>query len=281
MKENVSTAPALENPQSWSLFLRIGPSGFDALLHNPAPEQPMRGIRQGCPEGNDLLPALETFVYDNPLLLSDFRSVTILLETPRFTLIPNGVESPVMQRDILSLSLPGGVDPDERENVLTDEVKSVPVEIACLPEEKMLTFLRRTFHNPRIMNHLTPLLEYFGSRRKEGNHARTYVQMRERGLDIIIFRESTVGLCNTFTYSTMDDAAYLILAARQTVGDLDPDNDEIYLCGDLQQRLELGSRLGQFVKNILPVIFPPALFRKSRGVMDIPFDLILMPLLCE
>lgn len=280
MTQNSSQNTTIDNPGQWSLFLRVAPSGFDALLYNPAPEIPMRGIRHSLPQQTDLLPALETFVYDNPLLLSDFGQVTILLETPRFALIPRSVETDQMRRDIMAHSIMDGISSDEEDNILTDTLSQTPLTITYLPDEKTLTFLRRTFHNPRIHHHLTPTVDYFASRRKEGNHARTFVQIRDTSLDIIIFRESSVALCNTFTFSNINDAAYFILASRQSVGDLDPDNDEIYICGEREMRLELGGRLERFVKNILPVIFPPSLFRKSRNVMDMPFDLILMPL-CE
>lgn len=239
----------------------------------------MRGISERRSEQPDMLPALEGFVYDNPLLLSDFGSVTVIIESSRFVLIPQGVTDENMTADVFRNSLPETENSADSE-LLTNNLPAAALSIAFQPGDKLLTFLRRTFHNPRIVHHLTPLLSYFATRRREGNHARTFVQVGADRLDVIIFRDAGVVLCNGFSYSTTDDAAYYILASRQLAGDLDPDNDEIYLCGDREKRQELSARLGEFVKNILPVIFPPALFRRGRDVMDMPFDLILMPL-CE
>lgn len=269
----------LAEPQQWNLCLRIGQDRFDALLCNPAPETPMQGISRPLPPQTDLLPALETFVYDNPVLLSDFSSVTILLETPRFTLAPVEAQSAELCRNILRESLPDST-PSTAGETFYDSLDTPPLNIIFEPEQKLLTFLRRTFHNPRLTHSLRPLIAYFASRRKAGNHARTFVHLQPASLDVVIFRENTAAICNRFSYSNIDDAVYYILASRQVVADLDPDNDEIYLCGDRERRLELAPRLGRFVKNIMPVIFPPALFRKARGVMAMPFDLLLLTL-CE
>lgn len=280
MNQQSPNIETLEDSRQWRLYFRIGAKGFDALLFNPAPDQPMRCVSHKLAPEADLLPALEAFVYDNPLLLSDFGSVTVAVETPHFVLTPQSVKSGDMAHEILAESFPEGTIDGTAVNDVTNCLTATPINVTFQLEEKLLTFLRRTFHNPKIVHHLTPLLNYFASRRKEGNYARTYVQVSENSIDIIIFRESAVGLCNRFSYNDLDDAVYYILAARQSVGDLDPDKDEIYLCGDRNLRLQLTGRLEKFVKNILPVIFPPALFRKAREVMDAPFDLILMPI-CE
>ncbi|MDE7153405.1 MAG: DUF3822 family protein [Muribaculaceae bacterium] len=269
----------IDQPQQWNLCLRIGPDSFDALLFNPNSDLPMRGFSRQLPPQSELLPALETFVYDNPLLLNDFGSVTILLDTPRFTLAPIGAISPEICSGILSESLPDE-ETTPTGDTFFDTLSNPPLNIIFQPEEKLLTFLRRTFHNPKITHALRPLLTYFASRRKAGNHARTFVQIRQTSLDVIIFRENNLALCNRFIYSNISDAVYYILASRQAITDLDPDNDEIYICGDRDRRLELTPRLAEFIKNILPVIFPPALFRKARKIMQMPFDLLIMPL-CE
>ena len=278
MNESPLTKEMLENPADWELCLRVSDTDVYALLHHHTGGGAMIGRSISIAPGNDPLPQLETFVYDNPLLLSDFRSVTVVVETSGFTLTPLSVKDEDVQRDVFQNSLPDLAG--KNFETVTNSLTNPPLNIVFAPSEKLLTFVRRTFHNPRIVSHLTPLLNYFALRRKEGNQARTFIQLRRQSLDVVIFQGNAPALCNRFEFSHVDDAVYYVLACRRSVGDLDPDNDEIYISGDLERRRDMSPLLGKFVKNILPVIFPPSLFRQAREVMDAPFDLILVPL-CE
>ena len=75
-------------------------------------------------------------------------------------------------------------------------------------------FLRRTFDNPPILHHLTPLCRYFHGKGRLGNSGRMYAHFHKGQVDIISFSRSTVAVANSYRYRDPMDAIYYIMACR-------------------------------------------------------------------
>ena len=59
---------------------------------------------------------------------------------------------------------------------------------------------------------------------------------------------------------------------------LDPLTDSILLSGDRDLREQLNQMLRAYHARVMPVIFPPEMFKAGREAMSAPFDLIVAPL---
>ena len=86
-------------------------------------------------------------------------------------------------------------------------------------------------------------------------------------------------LANTFSFSDPMDAVYYILACRNRIG-LDPHNDELLLSGDASVREKILPMLRTYLARVMPMIFPPQMFKSGKDAMIAPFDLIVTPI-CE
>ena len=84
-------------------------------------------------------------------------------------------------------------------------------------------------------------------------------------------------MANTFHFKNPDDAVYYLLACRKNLG-LDPYNDDLSLAGDQSIREKLMPMLRSFIARVIPVIFPPQMFKAGKDAMLAPFDLIVTPL---
>ncbi len=124
-------------------------------------------------------------------------------------------------------------------------------------------FLRRTFDNPPILHHLTPLCRYFHGKGRLGNSGRMYAHFHKGQVDIISFSRSTVALANSYRYRDPMDAIYYIMACRNMAG-LDPMADELFLCGDTAVREETTPQLREYLAYVMPVIFPSAVFKTGK-----------------
>jgi hypothetical protein len=260
------------DPSIWRLYLR--PTGHDlnVMLFNIAADGSL--IHRRYPlDPADRLSSLQEIVYDNPTLLSDFRSADVIIPSPRFTVIPSAITDPDTCRRVLS-----AVCPDTAGlTLLQSPLSGLGATILFADDTPIVNFIRRTFNNPAFHHHLAPLCRYFRDKSRIGNSRRMFANLRPGFLDIIVFDSATLRLANTYPITSAADAAYFIIAVRQMLG-LDPLTDELLLAGDHDTRQQLTPMLREYIAYVMPVIFPSTMYRAGSAAAASPFDLIIMPL---
>lgn len=225
------------------------------------------------PLASSPLRALETAIYDNPLLLADFGRVDILLDTPRLLLIPAGDfdNDPELAANRLE-----ALYPDLNLAFYTGRVGEtifaigVPADIAG--------FLQRTFPQASTGHRIATLAAYYGLQRNAGNNGKFNAHLRGRHVDIVAYSRDNLLLANTFAAATTEDALFYILSAASWL-EFDDAADRMLLSGDTERRDALLPLLRQRGINAMPAIFPTALFRMGKGAMQAPLELLSLSLL--
>ncbi|MBD5210822.1 MAG: DUF3822 family protein [Barnesiella sp.] len=269
------TRELVNDPAYCRLDLRIGAGSLQVMIYNPLEENSLllRSIDLPADEAS-ALKQLETFIYDNPLLLCDFRTVTAIIESRRFLPVPAAVADCC---DHLSLLRCADPDTDSRAVVMQDALDMFDARLLTPLHQATANFLRRTFPTIRLHNALLPFTLYCHSNLSQGNTAKAFVNMRERSLDIVVMSANTLLLLNRFEYRDINDAAYYILNCTDTPSD---EIAEIIIGGNHDRRDELMPMLRRFRPYVMPMIFPSAMFKAGADAMKSPFDLIILPL-CE
>lgn len=264
---------SIGDPRLWRLYLRLGEKRLDAMLYNVATDNTLihRVFPLDNPDGR--LKALEDVIYDNPILLGDFQSVDIIVESMTFTIIPAEITDPGLQRAIFDSQLPGNLDCE----MILSHIGEQNAVIAAGIDSETARFLRRTFNNPPLHHHLAPLCHYFYDKSRIGNAGKMYAHLREGYLDLLLFGRDTLRLANTYATRDTMDAVYYIIAARQQLG-LNPDSDELLLAGDHNLREAVTPVLREYLAYVMPAIFPSTMYRAGKEALKAPFDLIVMPL---
>ncbi len=278
------TADLIDNPSRYRLGMRLGPDRLDVTLYSPLSEGSLQVYSLMLDKASATpLKALEACVYDNPLLLSDFSSTACVIETPRFVILPRGLDAAAddeaisASEAIFTATFPDFVAENPVDTFLSPT--GMPgVSIMAGVADEIVPFLRRTFFNVKLIHHLSPLCRYFLSMASRGNQSRLYANVRDGATDIVATRRGQLVAANTFITPTADDTAYFILAMRRGLGM--GDEAEILLAGYQQLREAVTALLRPLTPGVMPVIFPSVMFRAGHDAMRAPFDLILLPL-CE
>ncbi len=268
------------DPSIYNLLLRLGPTQLDAAIYSVVSDNSF--LHRSYPlrsPGRTPASMLEEAVYDNPLLLADFRRVYCIVETPRVMMIPSPLpdspEDADIPRRLFAMQWP---DFDGDVRVSPDGTTNSSVVWGL--DRDTARFLARTFTpDLRLDAHLTPLVRYFAARPGRGNSARAIANLRQGSMDLIVLRGTRLLMANTFAFRTPDDARYYILASMQSLG-LDPHLDELLLAGSQTLREQLSPMLREYVARVMPVIFPPQMFKAGMEALGAPFDMIVTPL-CE
>lgn len=266
-------------PRLYDLAMRLEAETLHVLLYRSG--EPESIVYRAVPLDAPGLPPerrLEETVYNNPLLLSDFHKVTILVDTTRYAIIPdNATGGDTLFAEVLAdRMLPDTAD-DSRAETLFTPMSPAGVTVAVKMPSQLLAFLRRTFNNPAIYPPIAPLSRYFYDSSLIGHSGKIYVNIRRDSLDLLAFTGSRLELANTFAFRESADAIYYIMSVRKMLMDRDGDDRELLIAGDDALRDEITAVLREYAGYVMPVVYPATLVRAPKDVLKSPFDLIITP----
>lgn len=259
----------IDDPVQWRLILKICESSLKVMVLSL--DEPTRMIYRNLPldlfldlTKESKLKALESVVYDNPLLLSDFRRVDCYVDTPRYILTPaDDPSSPQLCHQLLKK-----VFPDEGYTTLTSP--SLPY-LHFQVDTAIASFLKRTFFNINLSHPLAPMITGslgFIPPSKEGEGPEdgpgfssalktTFVNFQPGVIYVVITRGENLLLANSFTYEETTDIVYYILAMRDTLK-LDQESDPLYYSGTSTDIEEVLTFLRHYIRAVrpLPLLLP-------------------------
>ncbi len=256
-----------------NLLMRVGRESLDVAVYSVVSDNSF--IHRSFPLVSATrrpMGMLEDAIYDNPLLLADFRRSYCIVESQRSLTVPAEIPDPA---SLLTRQWP---DFDGEVRVSANGTSNTTFVWGI--DTALAGFLRRTF--PATLQtdcHLAPLTRYFAARPGRGNSVRAIANLREGSMDMLVLRGPHLLMANTFVFDKTLDALYYIMAARDSLG-LDPQVDEMLLAGHQPLREELSPLLRKYIARVMPVIFPPQMFKAGMEALSAPFDLIVTPL-CE
>ena len=155
------------------------------------------------------LQALEDAVYNNPMLLLDFKSVQVIYDTPHFMPLPAAM-SPIATQ-IMTKAFPA--EALQRAQIVQNQLGQLECDIAFAVPEAEMGFINRTFHNATIIHPLTPLASWMRARHPNQRRGKTLVNLRPHRLDLIILGDDAPLTINSYSITCAADALYYILAA--------------------------------------------------------------------
>ena len=206
--------------------------------------------------------SLESAIYDNPLLLSDFKSVHLIIDTPTWTLAPSANEQ------IARAMLPDLPGPHE---LIVDDC-GAPKLLTLYPADQ-LHFLHRTFPDASPTHSMAVVLRWLTLfNAKRGNRAHVYAILQSDRIQLIAFGPGSAPLIvNEFAINgSVANACYYILAAAAA------DELPISLGGDPTLRNEVSAMLRSHLhaNRVLPLTLPAHLLDLLRQAPTIHPDLL-------
>ena len=171
----------IDRPQMWQLVLEAGASSLSVVAFSPYENHALIhetiSLDASAPSA---LRALEDAVYENPMLLLDFRRVMVYYDAPRMAALPG------MAASSAGVCLQRMFPPsDVRTEVLVDNIPGMDACVAFEIPSDILGFLRRTFHNASIGHPLVPVASYFGMKHSARPSGKTLVNITGNRLDVV------------------------------------------------------------------------------------------------
>lgn len=266
----------IQHPEYWTLELALAPKAVQYMLYDIDEENSLNAgeIPLDFTAGG-YLKALENAIYDNPLLLNEYRQVRIMAHSERFIVLPPEFKHPDDAIEAFDTAFP------HREGDFA--LCSLPccgVSVGFELPRGVLGFLERTFDMPPILHHLYPLMEYYKHQDEGREVACLHLHLRDDSTDLVMTRsQEGLVMANTYPTPTPQDAIYFALHAFKTFG-LDVKRDELLLTGSKPLRDKVMPELRKYVSYVMPAIIPAAALQIGQDAMNAPLELILLAL-CE
>lgn len=261
----------IERPELWTLLMAVGDDSLQYILFSRAQENSLHYGHVPLPHGHDYLHTLENAVYDHPLLLDDYHEVKIVTASPHFLILPPDTAA----QDDDTRRLLEAAFPDDNGDMCCCKLPQSQVDMAFFLPRGVLGFLNRTFNLAPVLHHLYPLCEHFFGLNEGSNIKRMFVDVHEHNLDMVVYDRGRLFMANTFPFRNGDDAAFLVLHAWQEC-QLDTASDELQLAGTKAMRETLAPRLREYIRYVMPAIFPAAALTIGHDALSAPLDLILL-----
>lgn len=270
------TSDLIAQPRLWRLSMLVDDAAVTVVARSSVDDAGLITARLPFDDTiTSRAKALEEVVYANPLLLSDFGHVDVVVRTDKVTIVPAAaVPDEEAYSAVAALLWP------EAEAAVSAVTLPDGYAMVVSIDEGTRRFVARTFNNPPLLPHMAALVRYFALKARRGNTSKIYVYLRPDALDVVAL--GSQGLMAATTYHCdpkSDDATYYVLAlAKQCSFDLD--RDELLVCGDGAARAVLLPQLRRFVANAMPLILPlGGMGAASQDVARVPFELLILPLL--
>lgn len=220
----------------------------------------------------DSLQGFEDAVYNTPVLLDEYKRVRVVVYPKHFVLFPQDVA------DEDCMALLREAFPDDDGDAAVCPMPLNGVKIAYLLPLGTQAFLGRTFNYPAIFPHLVPLCEHFKSL-DSGDNCKMFLHLTENRIDLAIYRDGKMMCANSYPFTGAQDAVFFTLAAWRAHA-FDQLTDELQLLGDNALQAMMTPLLREYVKHVMPAVYPAAAMRLGRNAMQAPLELILLAL-CE
>ncbi len=262
----------IAQPELWRMALLIAPQNVDVALYPPvdSEEAIFREFTLN-PDAASYLKAIEDVIYDNPLLLCDFKATAAFIDTGSSILMPE--EVPEHKRLELMQAATINTAP-EQEIISSPAGQGITIEMSL--DKDLCDFLRRTFFNITIRHQLAPLSIKLAS---AGNGIRSYAIIRRKTIDLFNYSDSQLLSANTFRYNEPLDAVYYILASRSIAG-INPAKHPLFYAGAPEYSNSIIPILRSYISTIAAPELPALPYRHSKQSLNAPHLLTILPL-CE
>lgn len=263
MENSRLTRELIAQPHLWELILGVSEQQLDIGIFPPVDNEPPIFAKIGLPtDTSDYLKTLQDSIYDNPLLLSDFKRVKCLISSKDFLFIPN-IEDEKSQEILFQSSF---ADCDD---FMAETLKEGNEKMLFGINSDITAFLKRTYFNMQISHRLIPLINYFRSLSAEDGTS-TWIYKHEKETDIIIFKGKKLIFSNTFVTNSPTDILYYLAAIKK---EYSPEDSKFYFGDENKDLTQTYTDLKRYIPE-LSLIYPPArLMKAGRVITEIPLSL--------
>ncbi len=271
MNESTLQPGLLPQSKLWHMALRLGPESIEALFLPPVSSHPpvWRSVEvsQSSPSR---LKDVQDAIYDNPLLLSEFKAIDCVVATSRALMLPRAIAD---DEQLAKAAIETVWDhPADHLHVAECGVENA-VAVMALDRETE-SFLTRTFYDVRLSHPLGLLTKMVSLQSAESPVM--LASCRRGGVDVVACSGKRLLLANSFSSEVTVDTLYYIAACLNQLGRSEKCNVALRICGSAELLAEARRLLPHH--DPAPFVLPSELWGAGSEANNIPPELLAVTL---
>ena len=234
----------LNKSEQYILSIRLSADGFSFSIHHPQNED-VSYTSYAVNSSYSMTANVKKMFATTEELGRSYQTVNVLIDTPRFTLVPFDLFEDEQTEEFFHLNFPK----KENETILCNILGKNNVALLFGVDKHTHQLLAEQFPQARIFASISPLLEHFHARSRENDTKNLYVHFHANKMDVFAFDKGKLLLTNTFQCKQTPDKVYYMLYIWQQLG-FSQEKDQLWLAGNIEAEEELMTELNKFIRNV-------------------------------
>ena len=234
----------LNKSEQYILSIRLSADGFSFSIHHPQNED-VSYTSYAVNSSYSMTANVKKMLATTEELGRSYQTVNVLIDTPRFTLVPFDLFEDEQTEEFFHLNFLK----KENETILCNIVGKNNVALLFGVDKHTHQLLAEQFPQARIFASISPLLEHFHTRSRENDTKNLYVHFHASQMDVFAFDKGKLLLTNTFQCKQTPDKVYYMLYIWQQLG-FSQEKDQLWLAGNIEAEEELMTELNKFIRNV-------------------------------
>ena len=234
----------LNKSEQYILSIRLSADGFSFSIHHPQNED-VSYTSYAVNSSYSMTANVKKMLATTEELGRSYQTVNVLIDTPRFTLVPFDLFEDEQTEEFFHLNFLK----KENETILCNILGKNNVALLFGVDKHTHQLLAEQFPQARIFASISPLLEHFHTRSRENNTKNLYVHFHASQMDVFAFDKGKLLLTNTFQCKQTPDKVYYMLYIWQQLG-FSQEKDQLWLAGNIEAEEELMTELNKFIRNV-------------------------------
>ncbi len=189
---------------------------------------------------------IEEITNNNPMIHQPYRSVSLMIENNRSTLIPVMLFEQEGKENYFDFSHEKQFGEEIWYDIL-DQLEIV--NVYSIPAE-MLKVISQVFPGASIVHHTSVLIRTLWMNFKNRITGRKiFIHFRDQDIDILIFNGNQLEYCNAFHFKAPSDIIYYVIFVMEQM-DLNPEESGVILLGNIERDSPVFDLLYKYIRNI-------------------------------
>lgn len=243
--------------EQYTLSIRLSADGFSFSVHHPSNADDFFYAEYPVNVSYSMTANLKKMIAATEALKHSYGQTNILIDSQRFTTVPFDLFEDEQTEELFYHNF----RKKENETVVCNILGKSNIALLFGMDKHAHQLLGEQFPNARIFACVSPLIEHFIQKSREGNNRKLYAHFQPNQMNLFAYDKGKLLLVNTFNCKQTSDQVYYILYVWQQLG-FSQEKDQLCLTGKMGNPEDLLTELNKFLRqvNLLPM-------------SDLPFDI--------
>lgn len=229
------------------LSVQVSLNGLSFLVSNPEKEEAVFFVEKSLDHSTtpeELLMDIETILFNNNILNTEFSEVSVVYSTPVYSLVPNEYFDEKKASEYLKFNSKLLAN----DFVAHDLVEDHDIVVVYVPFMNINNFFFEKYGAFNYYHSSTVLLKTILADEKY-TLPKMYLHLQKNNFDCIVLKNGKLHLCNSYTYTTPEDFIYFTLFCMEQLN-LDPESLPVMLCGEIEKEDDIYKIAYTYIRNL-------------------------------